>query len=349
MMRVLHEIARIVGWLVFGLVVFSLVIGGAYHLAYKDKILPRVKISGVDLSNLSESEATNYLKQLYLKKPNKTEVKYEGQTILKVDRIDLSYDFAWGAKLAMNVGRGGNPLTMITERVKMFWFPVEVKVPIKYNEEDFEGVITRIMEKINQEGEIASLELDQEKRVFVVVFRQGRNGKVVDEKKLRDDLVSSLAKTGEQIVQVEVKTKVNEVSESEAKTAMAIANYWLDKKLRLYFREYNLNLSINDILPLIRLGDKGGDADYEVIVNRLVEEVEAKPKDAVFQFEEGRVKAFEPERDGVEIKRSELVSKLRETAESAVKTDLEIPVTITQPKVRAGEINNLGIKELVAV
>src|SRR3989344_3963613 len=143
MMRFLHELARIFGWFVFSTVIFSVVVGGAYHLAYKDKVLPGVKISGVEVSNLTEKEVGNYLQQLFLKKPNKTEVLFEGKVVVEVDKINLKYDFAWAAKLAMIVGRGGNPLTMVTERIKMFWSPVEVKIPIKYNEEDFEGVIAR--------------------------------------------------------------------------------------------------------------------------------------------------------------------------------------------------------------
>lgn len=338
------------GWIVFGLVVFSVVVGGAYHLAYKEKVLPRVKISGVDLSNLSEKEAENYLRQLFSKKPNETKVSFEGNTVLKVDKIGLGYDFAWGAKLAMNVGRGGNPLTEVTERIKMFWNPVEVKMPIKYNEDDFEGVVTRVLEKINQDGEVPSLEVVMEdKKPKTIVFKQGNNGKVVDEKKLREDLSLSLSRAGSQNVDVKVVIKTNEISESEAKTALAVANYWLDKKLRLYFREYNLNLSIGEILPLIRLGESGRDEDYGVVINKLIEGVETKPRDAIFQFEEGRVKEFEPERDGIEVKREELLSKLKEIVESADKTDLEIPVIVIRPKVTAGEINNLGIKELVAV
>lgn len=338
------------GWMVFGLVVFSVVVGGAYHLAYKEKVLPRVKISGVDLSNLSEKEAENYLRQLFSKKPNETKVSFEGKTVLKVDKIGLGYDFAWGAKLAMNVGRGGNPLTEVTERIKMFWSPVEVKMPIKYNEDDFEGVVTRVLEKINQDGEVPSLEVVMEdKKPKTIVFKQGNNGKVVDEKKLREDLSLSLSRAGSQNVDVKVVIKTNEVSESEAKTALAVANYWLDKKLRLYFREYNLNLSVGEILPLIRLGESGRDEDYGVVINKLIEGVETKPRDAIFQFEEGRVKEFETERDGIEVKREELLSKLKEIVESADKTDLEIPVIVIRPKVTAGEINNLGIKELVAV
>jgi len=349
MMRFLHEIARAIGWFVFGLLVFGFVVGGAYHLAYRGKILPRVKISGVDVSNLNEKEAEFYLKQLFSKKPNRTAVVFDGKTILSIERIDLSYDFAWAAKLAMSVGRGGNPLTMATERIKMFWSPVEVKMPIKYSEDDFEGMITRVVEDVNQEGEASALSISLDKKTPVIVFKQGKNGKIVDEERLRNDIAAALARAGEQKVVVEVKTKTNEVSDSEAKTALAVANYWLDKKLRLYFRDYNLNLSINEILPLIHLGDKGGDSDYGVIVSRLVEGVESKPKDAIFQFEDGKVKAFEPEKDGVEIRKDELLSKLRETIEFAVKTDLEIPVTITKPKVTVEEINDLGIKELIAV
>jgi len=238
---------------------------------------------------------------------------------------------------------------MATERIKMFWSPVEVKMPIKYSEDDFEGMITRVVEDVNQEGEASALSISLDKKTPVIVFKQGKNGKIVDEERLRNDIAAALARAGEQKVVVEVKTKTNEVSDSEAKTALAVANYWLDKKLRLYFRDYNLNLSINEILPLIHLGDKGGDSDYGVIVSRLVEGVESKPKDAIFQFEDGKVKAFEPEKDGVEIRKDELLSKLRETIEFAVKTDLEIPVTITKPKVTVEEINDLGIKELIAV
>ncbi len=86
---------------------------------------------------------------------------------------------------------------------------------------------------------------------------------------------------------------------------------------------------------------------FETLMARIQQQVETEPRDAVFQFEEGNVLEFKPEVVGKIIDVPSFNEKLAQTIVSAEEEGLEIPVIITNPRIKTGDINNLGIKELI--
>ena len=66
-------------------------------------------------------------------------------------------------------------------------------------------------------------------------------------------------------------------------------------------------------------------------------------------FEDNKVKEFKPEIVGVKVDAPALKTKLATVLAEADKEALEIPVIQSLPKVKTGDINNLGIKELIGV
>jgi len=101
------------------------------------------------------------------------------------------------------------------------------------------------------------------------------------------------------------------------------------------------------------LGTKGGvDQDYvSETVSKISSQVEREAKNPVFVFEEGRVKEFEPSIEGVSVKADELsaliVDSLRAFEEGENTATIEVPVVKSSPKITTGDVNNLGINELI--
>lgn len=349
MINLLHNLAKFIGWSVFILVTFACVISGAYHLAYRDKALPRTFVGGVEVTNMTEGEIELYLTRVFERNPNTTLVMDSDQKIADTKSLGVSQDFKWASRLALASGRSGNILTQISERVRMFFYGQDNPLPLVYNSDDMDGLINRVTSKLNREGVEARLELAKEKGEVRVVFKQGVDGRVVDEQALRKNILLAMGRPGEQKIIPELRIKSQTVGESRTRTAVAIGEYWANKELVLKYKNYKYKLRPELILNLVDLGIGDGGVWYQKIVDEIKQDIEVKARDAVLQFDQGRVVEFSPEREGVEVKGDETIENLKTIIEKASLTEMEISIVTTKPKITAGEINNLGIKELIGV
>lgn len=341
--------AKYIGWSVFILASFACVVAGSYHLAYRNKALPHTYVGGIEVTNMGESEIELYLKSSFEKKPNTTIVVSEDKTVADTKSLGVTRDFKWASRLALASGRSGNILTQISERARMFFSGQDNPLPLIYNGDDMDGLVSRVANKINREGVEARVELAKDKDGSRVVFKQGVDGKVVKEEKLKSQILLAMGRPGEQKVTPELETKNQTINESRSRTAVSIGEYWINKELILRFKTYKYRLGPEQIVSLIDLGVGDKTDNYQKIIGSIKEDVEVKARDAIFQFDNGRVVEFLPEREGVELKEDEIIENLKMTIEKASLTELEISVVTTKPKITAGEVNNMGIKELIGV
>lgn len=90
------------------------------------------------------------------------------------------------------------------------------------------------------------------------------------------------------------------------------------------------------------------------ILAPVQKKIDVKPIDALFNVENGRVKAFRISSDGKAVDmtalKQEIIKSFSSTTTSpaAQTIRVEIPTTVTKPKITTEEINDLGIKELIA-
>ncbi len=349
MINLLHKLAKIIGWSVFILVSFTCVVSGAYHLAYRDKALPRTFVGGVEVTNMTEGEIKLYLTRVFERNPNITLVMDSDQKIADTKSLGVSQDLKWASRLALASGRSGNILTQISERVRMFFYGQDNPLPLVYSSDDMDGLVNRVTGKLNREGVEARLELAKEDGEVRVVFKQGVDGRVVDEQALRKSILLAMGRPGEQKIIPELRIKNQTVGESRTRAAVATGEYWADKELVLNYKNYKYKLRPELILSLVDLGIGDKRVEYQKIVDEIKRDIEVKARDAVLQFDQGKVVEFSPEREGVEVKEDETIENLKTIIERASSTEMEISVVITKPKITVGEINNLGIKELIGV
>ncbi len=91
----------------------------------------------------------------------------------------------------------------------------------------------------------------------------------------------------------------------------------------------------------------------EKLIGPMVKNATIDPVEALFQFENGRVKTFRTSSDGQKVNIDDLKSKLSEkipmllTIEKPQSVILPIPIVKVLPKTTTNEANNLGIKELI--
>ena len=343
MQRIFHTI----GWLVSVALLLVVCVMVAYQLAYDKVILPRVIISGIEVSNMDKAAAKARLATAFTTNPNRVKVVYREKLLTNTATLRIDYDFDWVAEQAWNLGRSGNPLTKISERVAMFLEPIPIELPTDYDVDAVEGIITRAGGEINQAGRAAAIYLDEAGEVKV---ETGADGLMVDEEDLRKSLAWALRLPGEQTVEVKTVVDSMAIDSNRVNQALESAKNWKDKSLRVYYKDYSYTLATKQILKLLSL--TAAPINFEeagALLVAIKPEVETEAKNAVFNFENGKVIEFSAEVNGIKIEEAVFKQKLAETIAFAKKTEMELPVTVTAAKIKVGDINNLGIKTLIGV
>lgn len=342
-----HHVALSVGILSCVVLVFSVVIVAAYQLAYNKMILPRVSVAGIEISNMDMDGAKKRLELEFTSNPNLVQIYYRGQVLAETVSLNKSYDFGWAVKQAWGLGRNGNLLTRIGERVRMFFKPRTIDLPINYDNDALDGIISKIVARINQEGVPAKIKVDSTGEIKI---EPGTDGLKVDEELLRNMVVTNLGLPGNHIVETPTKVESAAIDNSRINEAIAIANKWKDKSLRIYRSDYNLILKTEEVFKLIGLSNKTvNDDEIERLLKIVKTNVEIEAKNAIFNFDQDKVVEFSPEVAGIKVDGDKFKEKLAQVVANVRTTELEVPVIITEPKIKAGDINSLGIKTLIGV
>ena len=330
-----------------GIVLLGLIISVSHYLVYKEKVIPHVWVGEIEVSNMKEKEVESYLKRLFESKVNEVELVYpDGRREMLTD-LGVERDWLWTAKQAMGVGRGGNPLTQINERVISFVEGKEVIIPLKYEVEGLEGVIVDIKEKTEVEVIPAKLVVEEVGEEKIIKIDEGEEGLTLEEGELKKDILEAWRKPGKQVVEIKTKEVGTGIKNERVVIAMKMAEGWLEKEMYLFYKDEGLVLEEEKIMDLIGLGDEAVKLNvFEEIYEELRKILETGAENAVFKFEAGVVIEFKPEVVGVKIKKEELKKKLEEALERG-EEKVEIEVEVDEPEIKAGEINDLGIVELV--
>ncbi|OGH09596.1 MAG: hypothetical protein A2152_03835 [Candidatus Levybacteria bacterium RBG_16_35_6] len=95
------------------------------------------------------------------------------------------------------------------------------------------------------------------------------------------------------------------------------------------------------------------DEKLREILSPLILNIDKKPIDALFNFENGRVTAFRPSESGQTVDFEELKNNLKLKSSSVLSLGraqtitFEVPIKELKPKVSTDKVNNLGIRELI--
>lgn len=341
MRRVFHIIGLVFS--VSGVIV--LVIAAAYQLAYGKVVLPRVTVSGVEISNLNKEEAKKRLEVEFANKPNLVQVFYRGQVLAETTALSKSYDFGWAVEQAWGLGRSGNLLTKTKERVNIFFKPRTIGLPINYDNDALDGMISKVEARINQDGVDAKIVVNGAGEIRI---EPGSDGLMVDEGVLRKMIMTNLALPGNHNVEIPTKVESTSIDGARVNEALAIANRWKGKTMRIFRNDYSYSLSTESVFKLIGLTDKPLNTnEVDRILGIIKPNIEVEAKNAVFNIDQDKVVEFSPEIAGVKIDESKFREKLIKMVTSSESSELEIPIIVTEPKIRAGDINNLGIKTLI--
>jgi len=341
---------------------FLLVSFGLYSIIFSGKIYARATVAGINVGLKSKGEATVILKQKtdeFLKMPivlnlSDSEKSYN----INLAEIGLNFDIDAVVDSAWAYGRREKAWNSFKEQFRSIFVKNVIPVRCTYNDEN-----------LNRKLEDISAELDQPEKDFSFLYTDGRfslsgdrkSGVRIDRGQIKAAILAEINDLHHSPVSFKINEYKPTVTEEKAKSRLLEANKILEAgELVLKDGGQEYEIDIDTIGGFIKT--KTNDDDLEIIFNEdrlkvyvesIAKSINVDPINAKLAVSDNRATIFQPSKDGKtldqERTKGDIKNKLlsRISGQGDSKT-LELVINIKKPEVSDGDVNNLGIKELIA-
>lgn len=322
---------------------FSILVG--FFVSLQGRIYQNIYVSTVDIGRLTPEEAKIKLSDSFKNSDNNLVVLYEGKEIDVTEIGEVNRDYKWAVDQAYSIGRSGNFFLDTKVKISLFFKPTDLSLPVTTEDGVLEDIAETLAGKIDNEPVWPVLE----KNAGIYELVEGGDGMSLNRTDFIVKAKNELTNIKPNPISLTVEKISTKVDIEKTQRAVDILNSWGDKKILLKYKEYNKYLGEKDVTQLLGLNGEFLNQVYlSKLIDEVAEKIETEPKDAVFEFVDGRVKEFKPEVVGVLLDKPKLALQI-ETAIKEKNDTVDVAVINEQPKIKAGDINNFGIKELIAV
>lgn len=268
-------------FLLFFSVVFSLLNIG------NNKIIKGVKIGEIDVSNLTQEEATNKVEKWYkeVALSNLSAVYQELEETITIEQFNSTIDIDKAVKEACLVGKSGNIIKDNYHILCSMLFSKKIEAPIQLNQEEIDKKIEKINAKIPNALEESNYYIEEDKLIII----KGKSGVQIEKEKFNQKLKDTMLQEENRTFTIPVKellpkeinlSKIHEEIYKEAQNAsitkepievhphvngidFAISEEEAEKILEEEKEEYRIPLTIT--VPEITLDKLGQEAFPQVL------------------------------------------------------------------------------------
>lgn len=317
-----------------------------FHLSFLDKTYLGLKVAGVNIGG-SKKEAV-IQKLSFVKLPEIIALEYEGKTFnLYPEDFDLAYDINTSAENALVYGRNKRLIPSIKHKLEAARGKVDL--PLIYTLE--EDKLTELISLLSGQVSIPPVEPKISLEKGTVLVDPGKKGFIVDEEKLKKQILNSLANASPSQIQVPVTNQNPELTAAQVEEVKKKAEALLGKQLQATFEYQTFTYRDSDLVALLNPTGMN-EEKLSSLVEDLAARVERPAQNARFVFDGGRVKEFTPALKGIKLNKDAVkndIAKnigLLETSDKKV-ASFKLSVSSSDPQIANEEVNNLGIKELI--
>lgn len=233
---------------------------------------------------------------------------------------------------------------------KLYFFQPQIyPLSVNYQTDLLDQVIKDIQAKVNKPFIPPQIEVDSNGNLSII---SGALGQSLDQAKFIEDLVYRLSYLDSTPISVSLNSLGQLPTADQTQALLAQAEKLKGKQIILNIPNtdpYTITdltlmswLSFNSVLDQPKLIK---------FIDELNQSLRTDPVDAVFQFEETKVRQFRSSQPGRFIDSPALVTSLTNSVKSLladqVISPLDIPFQFVDPVIRNEDANNLGIKELL--
>ncbi len=335
-------------WLIwlFGVLLLSVIAVVMIHYwVYRNRAIPHTFISDIEVTGMRRDKIRQKIVNEFKNNPNKIVFRYNGKEITGSSSLHVLYNFDWTSDLIMSIGRNGNLLTQLKERFFSLITPSKLNLAISYDGDELLGVIAQIDEQIRREFVPARII----KKKGVIKFEKGVDGLTVNKDELIRLLISAVKRSGKQVIDIPVNKKIVSFDEKRVVKALELGNKWIGKTMKLEYGDFKMELPDEDVVGLIGVTDnsKLNKIAFDELCLLLDGKIKREPRDAIFKFENGKVIEFRSDAKGVDLNKKKFEEILSKALTENIGSKIIIPVKLTNPEIKADQLNNLGINELL--
>lgn len=326
------------------LVGLPLAVGGAFLLAYQNKIYPKTQTAGINLEGLTVDETKDKLREK-INVPEKLKLIDENENWeIENEKIKISYDLDKTAEKAYQKSRE-LPITN--------WINQDnIQLIYTLDELALETEIATIAGQINQPAIPPQINYQPESKTVEAI--QGKLGKKLDIQASKQRIINQI-KIGkmEQPIPLVVE-KLNDLpSERQLKMAQKRAESLINKNLTLTSSEQNFVIEEEQLINFVGFNshwEKDKILEYLAVVG---ESINREAQNAKFEFKQGQVEVFQPSQNGVEVDKKAAAKKIVAGLDKIIADNqpqtIDLPLIEKVPKIKTSDTNRLGIKTLLGI
>jgi vancomycin resistance protein YoaR len=326
----------------------------AYVLAFEGRTYPRVTLCQTPLLGKNQKEIERLLTSILESQGPQTVILTSQKQNFQIDLSSLQYQPAVTAQKALQAGRGKLPLEYLKQLALLTYQGKDLTFDFRIDQSKLEAQINAIAAKLYQPAVEPAIKIsrDSQKRKIILV-EKGENGQEVNLKELKENIHRALACPQKEVsLTIPLTTITPAISSEMAAAAEKRAVQLLNKEIKLRLDDQSWTVDDEEIISFLSFGGGFDYAKISEFAQNLTKTVNRPPEDAAFRFENNRVTLFRPAKEGVALEESRFVEEFEKALslleESQEKQEIMVPVKKTPAKVATGDVNSLGITELLS-
>ncbi len=339
--RTAHPALKTVGLLT--LLAIAVVV--SFQLLFWQRIYPGVTVAGMYLGGKTEHEAAQLLSTVT--PPAAITASHDNKVFtLTASHISLSYRYRASARAAFLVGRKGT----LGEQVLAAWqalrYGTSLGLVTSYDKEKLMQFVASTAEALSVPTVSPTIKIVQGK----VVIDPGKTGQEVDLPLLEERMKHALSDRTH--VDIPVNTPSTQLTSVQIEELTVRAQKFIGATISLSLDDETIATRDSELVTLLAPDGVYNMEKVAVLVEKVSTQFSRPVQEPTFRFENGRVQEFKPAEDGIVLEKEKLTSALLDALSSIetgekLEITLAAPVIRTPPTISTGDVNNLGIKELV--
>lgn len=306
-------------FVLYGLLIIAVV----FNLIYAKKIIPGVKIAGINVGGMTFESAKKVLEENEKNIPEELKLKFEDKEFpLKRNDIGLTYDWEDSVVRCFDVGRSGNFFVDTKDKIVTPFKGLSIPASYDYDDDSFGIKLSVIRREINLEPQNSKFYLKDDK----LSISPSSNGRKLLEEDFHKDINLSFGSLdfSDKIMPVQIIEP--EIIEKDVELFREAIEEIISEDLVINFEEKKWTLDSEKILNLIGFEKNEKEKRVKMILdksafrdlaNGLAAEVNESPKGEVVSTDGNKVLEFRITKEGKELDEE----KFKEDLKSAIFDD----------------------------
>lgn len=344
---------------------------------FKDKIYPGIFISGYNMGGKTFDEAKQLINQqvdiinqrgiTFYYKDDKAVIS----PVVASVESDLAYqiiDFGVERTInnALNLGRERkfskytNWLINLDDKINALIFKKRIILSVNINRREIEKILADKFLNYNQPAEDAKLLIKQPGNEVTII--EEKLGKVIDYEEAISELSKRLSFLDDSSIKLVTKSSYPQIYKNDCLNIENKVNNILNlAPIIVKYNKEEWRVEKEKLIELLGFKIREDLKEDKIIVGfdeektskyfkeEIALKINKEPIDAKFEIRDGKVIGFQGSQDGRELDLELSIAKLDEETILQKKNSIELIVIIKKSNINTGDVNNLGIKEIIGV